>query len=88
MKNSKRYIKKQQKKELINKKALKYILKENNICRHAIKELKLAGYGDEKGGANDWMYQQVLETIAVFASHGNSGSSAPIEINLVNKLSK
>ena len=88
MKNSKRYIKKQQKKELINKKALKYILKENNICRHAIKELKLAGYGDGKGRANDWMYQQVLEAIAVFASHNNSGSSAPIEINLVNKLCK
>lgn len=32
------------------------------------------------------MYEQVLEAIAIFASHGNSGGSAPIEINLVNKL--
>lgn len=55
-------------------------------CKHAIKELKLAGYGNGEGGPNDWMYQQVIEAIAVFASHGNSGGSAPWEINLVQKL--
>lgn len=32
------------------------------------------------------MYQQVIEAIAVFASHGNSGGSASWEINLVQKL--
>lgn len=32
------------------------------------------------------MYQQVIEAVAVFASHGNSGSSAPWEINLIQKL--
>lgn len=32
------------------------------------------------------MYQQVLEAIAVFSSHGNSGMSAPWEINLVKRL--
>ena len=32
------------------------------------------------------MYQQVIEAVAVFASHGNSGSSAPWEINLVQRL--
>lgn len=32
------------------------------------------------------MYQQVIEAVAVFASHGNCGSSAPWEINLVQKL--
>lgn len=86
MKRSKRYIKKQQKKELINKKVLQRIIRESNLCQHAIKELKLAGYGKGKGGLNDWMYQQVLEAVAIFASHGNSGSSAPCEINLVQKL--
>lgn len=35
---------------------------------------------------DDWMYQQVIEAVAVFASHGNSGGSAPWEINLVQKL--
>ena len=86
MKRSKRYIKKQQKKELINKKVLQRIIRESNICQHAIKELKLAGYGKGEGGPNDWMYEQVLEAVAVFTSHGNSGSSAPWEINLVQKL--
>lgn len=86
MKRSKRYIKKQQKKELINKKVLQRIIRESNICQHAIKELKLAGYGKGEGGPNDWMYQQVLEALAIFASHGNSGASAPWEIHLVQKL--
>lgn len=56
------------------------------LCKHAIKELKLAGYGNGEGGPNDWIYQQVIEAVAVFASHGNSGSSAPWEINLVQRL--
>lgn len=86
MKKSKRYIKKQNNKPLINKKVLAKVIRENNICKHAIKELKLAGYGKGEGGPDDWMYQQVIEAVAVFASHGNSGSSAPWEINFVEKL--
>lgn len=39
-----------------------------------------------EGGPNDWMYQQVLEAVAVFTSHGNSGSSAPWEIDFVKRL--
>lgn len=75
-----------EKRALINKKALSYIIAHSNICQHAIKELKLAGYGKGEGGPNDWIYQQVLEAVAVFASHGNSGSSAPWEIDLVKRL--
>lgn len=86
MKKSKRYIKKQNNKPLINKKVLAKVIRESNICKYAIKELKLAGYGNGEGGPNDRMYQQVIEAIAVFASHGNSGGSAPWEINLVQKL--
>lgn len=86
MKKSKRYIKKQNNKPLINKKVLAKVIRESNICKYAIKELKLAGYGNGEGGPNDWMYQQVIEAVAVFASHGNSGSSAPWEINLVQRL--
>ena len=86
MKKSKRYIKKQNNKPLINKKVLAKVIRESNICKHAIKELKLAGYGKGEGGPDDWMYQQVIEAVAVFASHGNSGGSAPWEINLVQKL--
>lgn len=86
MKKSKRYIKKQNNKPLINKKVLAKVIRESNICKHAIKELKLAGYGNGEGGPNDWMYQQVIEAIAIFASHGNSGMSAPWEIDLVKRL--
>ena len=52
MKKNKRYIKKEIKKSLINKKVLSNIIANSNICQHAIKELKLAGYGKEKGGPN------------------------------------
>lgn len=38
-----------------------------------------------EGGPNDWMYQQVIEAVAVFASHGNSGMSAPYEEMRNNK---
>ena len=86
MKKSKRYIKKQNNKPLINKKVLAKVIRESNICKHAIKELKLAGYGKGEGGPNDWIYQQVLEAVAVFSSHDNSGSSAIFEIELVKKL--
>jgi len=73
-------------KKLINKDVLNYIIANSNICQHAIKELKLAGYGKGEGGPNDWIYQQVLEAVAVFSSHDNSGSSAIFEIELVKKL--
>lgn len=86
MKRSKRYVKKQSKRPLIDKRALQYIIKDSRLVQHAIKELKAAGYGNGEGGPNDWMYQQVLEAVAVFSSHGNSGFSAPWEINLVKKL--
>lgn len=73
-------------KKLINKDVLNDIIANSNICRHAIKELKLAGYGKGEGGPNDWIYQQVLESVAVFSSHDNSSDSAIFEIELVKKL--
>ena len=73
-------------KKLINKDVLNDIIANSDICQHAIKELKLAGYGKGEGGPNDWIYQQVLEAVAVFSSHDNSGSSAVSEIELVKKL--
>ena len=74
-------------KYLINKKLLNKIIKSSNLCKHAIKELELAGYKKNEDGPNGWMYNQVLEALAVFISHNNSGFSAPFEINLVKKLS-
>lgn len=56
MKKSKRYIKKQNNKPLINKKVLAKVIRENNICKHAIKELKLDGYGTGKMTASDYTH--------------------------------
>lgn len=86
MKKSKRYYKKLDKTPLINKRAMRHIIEHSNICKHAIRELKLAGYTPNGNEPANWMYQQVLEAIVVFASHNNSGSSAPWEINLVKNL--
>lgn len=86
MKILKYLLRNNKKKELINKKVLNRIIKESNLCQHAIKELKLAGYGKEDDDSNYRTYQQVMETIAVLASHSNSGSSVPFDISLVKKL--
>lgn len=86
MKKSKRYYKKLDKTPLINKRAMRHIIEHSNICKYAIRELKLAGYTPNGNEPANWMYQQVIEAVAVFASHGNSGGSAPFEINLVQKL--
>lgn len=50
MKKSKRYIKKLNKTPLINKRVMNYIINNSNICKHAIRELKLTGYGNGKDG--------------------------------------
>lgn len=74
-------------KSLINKKALQFIIAHSNICRRGDYELRLAGYKPgQKNNPNSWMYDQVMEALAVFSSHGNSGFSARFEINLVQKL--
>lgn len=65
MKKSKRYIKKQNNKPLINKKVLAKVIRESNICKHAIKELKLAGYGNGEGGPNELKLFINIELIQV-----------------------
>lgn len=70
-------------KNLINKKALQYIISHSNICRRGDYELRLAGYKPgQKNNPNSWMYDQVMEALAVFSSHGNSGFSAPLKLIL------
>ena len=71
---------------LINKRGLEYVIKNSKLCQHAIKELELAGYDKNEDGPNGWLYNQVLEAVAVFSSHNNSGFSAGFEINMVKQL--
>lgn len=86
MKKSKRYIKKQSKESLINKKVLNKIINTSDICKYAIRELNIAGFNDKSDEFNTVMYNQVIEAVAVFASHRNSGFSAHCEIELTKKL--
>lgn len=86
MKILKYLLRNNKKKELINKKVLNRIIKESSLCQHAIKELKLAGYGKGNDYLNDWIYQQIMETIAVLVYHSNSSSSVLFDIGLVKKL--
>lgn len=85
MKKSNRYIKKLYKR-FINKKSLNYIINHSSICKHAAKELELAGYKKHGNCPSSWMYRHVMESVAMFSCHDNSGSSAPIELKLVEKL--
>ena len=63
MKILKYLLRNNKKKELINKKVLNRIIKESSLCQHAIKELKLAGYGKGNDYPTDWIYQQIMEII-------------------------
>lgn len=72
--------------KLINKTGLEYVIKNSKLCQHAIKELELAGYDKNEDGPNGWLYNQVLEAVAVFSSHDNSEFSAGFEINMVKQL--
>lgn len=75
-------------KNLINKEALKVIINESNFCKWAANELKFAGYiPNQKDNPNSRVYEQIMESLAVFISHGNSCSSVPFEISLIKELS-
>lgn len=86
MKILKYLLRNNKKKELINKKVLNRIIKESSLCQHAIKELKLAGYGKGNDYSTDWIYQQIMETIALLVYHSNNSSYVPFDIGLVKKL--
>ena len=72
--------------KLINKLGLKHVIKNSPLCQHAINELKLAGYDKDEDSLCGCLYNQVLEAVAVFSSHENSGFSAGFEINMVKEL--
>lgn len=71
---------------IIKKKDFNKIIKNSKLCKKAIRELELAGYINSNDEMSRLMANQVLETLAVFSSHGNSGFSANIELNLFDIL--
>ena len=68
--------------------------KETSLYKHALMELKFAGYFDpEEGeeamsGMNKMMADNVLELIEVFAKQGHSGFSASFCVGLFETLAK
>lgn len=63
------------------------IVANSPLYAHAKRELEFAGYNNKNPNSpGSWIYDAVLESVAVFCSHYNSGASAPIEIELVRKL--
>lgn len=71
---------------IIKKKDFNKIIKNSSLCKKAIRELELAGYINSNDEMSRLMANQVLETLAVFSSHDNSGFSANIELKLFDIL--
>lgn len=71
---------------IIKKKDFNKIIKNSLLCKKAIRELELAGYINSNDEMSRLMANQVLETLAVFSSHDNSGFSAGIELKLFDIL--
>lgn len=71
---------------IIKKKDFNKIIKNSTLCQKAIREFELAGYINSDDEMSKLMANQVLETLAVFSSHDNSGFSAGIELKLFDIL--
>ena len=59
-----------------------------NMQSWAERELEAAGYraDDQEDGPNKWMREGTLELLEVFGKQGHSGASAPIAVNLFQRL--
>lgn len=68
-------------KELINKKVLNNIIKNSNMCQHAIRELELAGYNPQ-----DKVYKEIIELIAIRSYYSDSGSFTNYNFDIAQKL--
>lgn len=79
-------MRERERKRLINRDALREVIDGNRLCQHAARELKLYFRNGGEDEASKWMSEQVMEAVALFSTHGNSGMSAPVEIELVRKL--
>lgn len=71
---------------IIKKKDFNKIIKNSGLCQKAIREFELAGYINSDDEMSKLMVNQVLETLAVFSSHNDSGFSAGIELKLFDIL--
>lgn len=71
---------------LVNKDLLPGILADSNLMKHAVRELKALGYTSASDGIDGMLYNDVIELLAVFVSQGHSNNSAPIVLNMFQRL--
>lgn len=69
------------KKELINKKVFDNIIKNSNMCQHAIRELEIAGYNPQYK-----IYKEIIELIAIYSYYNESNHFINYDFDIVKKL--
>lgn len=67
--------------ELINKKVLDNIIKINNTCQHAIKELEIAGYDIQ-----NTPYKEIIELIAIYSYYSCTNRFINYNLDIITKL--
>lgn len=68
------------------KKKVEWSAEDSNLCKHARRELELAGFFDTDGMYGDMLGQAVMELVETFAKQGHSGTSAGITVWAFNKV--
>lgn len=71
---------------LVNKDLLPGIIADSTLMKYAVEELKALGYTSASDGMDGMLYNDVIELLAVFVSQGHSNNSAPIILNMFQRL--
>lgn len=71
---------------LVNKDLLPGIIADSGLMKYAFGELKALGYTSASDGIDGMLYNDVIELLAVFVSQGHSNNSAPIILNMFQRL--
>lgn len=73
---------------LVNKDLLPGIIADSNLMKYAVRELRSLGYTPESDGMDGMLNNDVLDLLAVFVSQGHSNNSAPIVLNMFQRLAQ
>lgn len=73
---------------LVNKDLLPGIIADSGLMKYAFGELKALGYTSASDGIDGMLYNDVIELLAVFVSQGHSNNSAPIILNMFQRLAQ
>ena len=73
---------------LVNKDLLPGIIADSGLMQYAFGELKALGSTSASDGMDGMLYNDVIELLAVFVSQGHSNNSAPIILNMFQRLAQ